>query len=168
MGSNKLFYLAAAWRECVCVHMHAPYALMLVVVVLSFFFESSLAPQCPLCVTAVDGASLPRWIDRSVSAFIQLPCRNHCVVAHPRLAWFCLVNWPRGMSTADPTDFCSILFSVRSVDDGACRARIDLAFCNIIAAATIMGVNQEKTMALLLSPLSSSSAAAAVRSPHSR
>ena len=52
------------------------------------------------------------------------------------------------MSTADPTDFCSILFSV---DDGACRrARIDLPFCNIIAAAaTIMGVNQEKTMALL-------------------
>ena len=57
------------------------------------------------------------------------------------------------MSTADPTDFCSILFSVRpSVDEGACRARIDLPFCNIIAAAaaaTIMGVNQEKTMALL-------------------
>ena len=56
------------------------------------------------------------------------------------------------MSTADPTDFCSILFSDRpSVDEGACRARIDLPFCNIIAAAaaTIMGVNQEKTMALL-------------------
>ena len=63
------------------------------------------------------------------------------------------------MSTADPPDrrFYSLL---RWCLPALRCARIDLPFCNIIAddvdatdaAATIMGVNQEKTMALL-SPL---------------
>ena len=47
MGSNRLFYLAAA-RVCVCICMRVPYALMLVVVVLSFFFESLTGSSVPI------------------------------------------------------------------------------------------------------------------------
>ena len=118
MGSNRLFYLAAARRECVCAYAYARH--MPSCWLWWFFLSSSsrsLGPRCPLCVTAVDGASLhPPFHDGSIGLSLR---SSSCLAATTAssltlaLAWFCLVNWPRGMSTADPTDFCSILFSVR-------------------------------------------------------
>lgn len=89
---------------------------------LSFFFESSLAPQCPLCVTAVDGAPIDRSVCRSVhpAAMPQPPRRrHHHVVLFSQLA---ARNVNRRRSDR-PTD--SVLFSV-ALPASICRSATSL------------------------------------------